>query len=475
MIGEENARNGRKKEMAAARKSGCANVCWDMKKRELAVVILIALVLTAGGVFACFFYDAPQIAFGQASYDDLVVEYGEKIPYHSISAVYKSKVFHRGGVPLAVESASLAEPVRPGEYTIRYEAAYRELTAEGSYRVRVVDTVPPEITVEEKTYTFSCRDNVDGDITDAVAVEEHGAQVTLRAVDSSGNTAEATFVRDVVPPVITPGNGLLDYTCFDETDGDITDRVQYYESDGTMYYTAADDHGNIAEASKRITGSDRVVYLTFDDGPGPCTEQLLDILKKYGVRATFFVVGSSDCIDLLPRIAAEGHSVGAHAYRHNYGKVYASDEAYFEDLALVQQAIAERIGTQTKLIRFPGGSSNTVSRSHSQGIMTRLTREVTERGYTYFDWNVSSGDAGATTLTQEVIANVENGILRHNVSVVLQHDVKDFSVAGVEEIIRWGKANGCVFCRLPSDPPRRITASTTERKRRFARAGRLFS
>ncbi len=419
-----------------------------MKKRELAVVILFALILTAGGAFACFSYDDPYIEFGQAAYDDLVVEYGEKIPYHSISAAYKSLVFHRVGIPLAVEADSLAEPVRPGEYTIRYAAAYRDLTAEGSYRIRVVDTVPPEITVDEKTYTFSCSDNVDGDITDAVVVEDQGAQVTLRAADSSGNTAEAIFVRDVIAPVITLGDGLLDYTCFDETDGDITDRVQYYESDGVMYYTAADSRGNTAEASKRITGGNRVVYLTFDDGPGPCTEQLLDILKKYDVKATFFVVGSSDYIDLLPRIAAEGHSIGAHAFRHNYKRVYSSDEAYFEDLALVQQAISDRIGAQTSLIRFPGGSSNTVSRSYSQGIMTRLTREVTERGYAYFDWNVSSGDAGATTSTQTVIANVENGILRQNVAVVLQHDVKDFSVAGVEEIIRWGKSNGFVFLPL---------------------------
>lgn len=419
-----------------------------MKAKETAVVVLIVLILTAGGIFVCFFRDDPHIEFNHTSYGDLVVEYGEDIPYHSISATYRSAVFHRGGIPLAVNADSLAEPVRPGEYTIRYAASYRELTAEGSYRIRVIDSVPPVIRVNEKTYAFSCSDNVDGDITDAVVVEEQGAQVTLRAADSSGNTAEAVFVRDVAAPVITLGSGLLDYTCFDETDGDLTDRVRYYESGGTMYYTVADGHGNTAEASQKITGRNRVVYLTFDDGPGPCTEQLLDVLKKHDVRATFFVVGSSDYIDLLPRIAEAGHSIGAHAYRHNYKAVYSSDEAYFDDLALVQQAISERIGMETKLIRFPGGSSNTVSKNFSRGIMTRLTREVTERGYVYFDWNVSSGDAGATTSTQTVIANVKNGILRQNVAVVLQHDVKDFSVAGVDEIILWGKANGCVFLPL---------------------------
>lgn len=133
------------------------------------------------------------------------------------------------------------------------------------------------------------------------------------------------------------------------SDGDLTDRVQYYESGGFLYYTAADDHGNTAEVSRRISGGSRVVYLTFDDGPGPYTEELLDILNKYNVKATFFVVGCSEHLDLLPRIAAEGHTIAAHSYSHNYKKIYASEEAYFDDLARVQQAISERIGRETKL------------------------------------------------------------------------------------------------------------------------------
>lgn len=145
---------------------------------------------------------------------------------------------------------------------------------------------------------------------------------------------------------------------------------------------------------------------------------------------------------------AEGHSIGAHAYRHDYKRVYASDEAYFDDLGRIQQEIASRIGTETKLIRFPGGSSNTVSRKYCVGIMRRLTRAVEERGYAYFDWNVSSGDAGAVHTTEAVVNNVKSGILKQHVAVVLQHDVKAFSVAGVEEIIRWGQEQGFVFLPL---------------------------
>ena len=77
--------------------------------------------------------------------------------------------------------------------------------------------------------------------------------------------------------------------------------------------------------------------------------------------------------------------------------------------------------------------------------MTRLTKEVTNRGFTYFDWNVSSGDGGGTTDTRKVYENVINGINSHNISVVLQHDIKEFSVNAVEDIIKYCLSNGIDF------------------------------
>ena len=104
-------------------------------------------------------------------------------------------------------------------------------------------------------------------------------------------------------------------------------------------------------------------------------------------------------------------------------------------------------------MRFPGGSSNGVSKKYNTGIMTRLTKDVTDMGYQYFDWNVLSGDAGETTDTEQVYENVIAGIQKHNVSIVLQHDIKGFSVDAVEKIIIWGLANGYTFLPLtPSSP-----------------------
>ena len=109
--------------------------------------------------------------------------------------------------------------------------------------------------------------------------------------------------------------------------------------------------------------------------------------------------------------------------------------------------IYRQTGTYTRLCRFPGGSSNTVSR-FNPGVMSRLAETMTDMGYYYFDWNVSSGDAGGTTDTDQVYWNVRDGCV-YNVNVVLQHDIKDFSVAAVERIIVWGLNNGYQF--LPLD------------------------
>ena len=204
---------------------------------------------------------------------------------------------------------------------------------------------------------------------------------------------------------------------------------------------------------KPVDPGNKVVYLTFDDGPGPYTQQLLDVLAKYNVKATFFVTNSnSKYQDMIAKEYAAGHAIGIHTYCHDYNKIYASEEAYFEDLEAMQDVIVAQTGKETSLLRFPGGSSNTVS-NITPGLMTTLTQEVQNRGYQYFDWNVSSGDAGETTDTDQVAENVIAGIQKHNVSVVLQHDIKAFSVDAVEKIIQWGLNNGYTFLPLNYDSP----------------------
>ena len=229
-------------------------------------------------------------------------------------------------------------------------------------------------------------------------------------------------------------------------------------------YSAKDSSGNKTIAKRKIEvikkiGSDKqsnekVVYLTFDDGPSENTKKIMDILAKYDAKATFFVTGRNQDYNYLIKDAYNaGHTIALHTYSHEYSTVYASVDAYFDDLNKVGQMVKKEIGFVPHYIRFPGGSSNTISKQYCSRIMSVLTKAVSDQGYKYFDWNVSSGDAGGTTSTSEVYNNVISGIQSHDISVVLQHDIKLFSVNAVEDIIVWGLANGYTFLPLTESSP----------------------
>lgn len=196
----------------------------------------------------------------------------------------------------------------------------------------------------------------------------------------------------------------------------------------------------------------KVVYLTFDDGPGKDTERLLDILDKYNVKVTFFVTNQNPAyVNMIGEEARRGHTVAIHTYTHEFSQVYASVDAYLADFNKMNEVVKEQTGSYATLFRFPGGASNTKSKSYCKGIMTELTKLMVDKGYDYYDWNVSSGDAGETKVTQEVYQNVIDGISKHDTSVILQHDIHSYSVDAVEDIIKWGLENGYTFLPLTKD------------------------
>jgi peptidoglycan/xylan/chitin deacetylase (PgdA/CDA1 family) len=315
-------------------------------------------------------------------------------------------------------------------------------------------------------------------------VEQDGV-VTYTVTDSSGNKATATReinYDDPIPPelnllgdstvTITAGTAYTDpgWDASDNVDGDLNDAVEvtdtvdvYLAGTYTVTYSVTDSYGNTTTAERTVNvqavpqpdvvmPNGKIIYLTFDDGPGPYTEDLLAVLAKYNVKVTFFTVNTK-YISLVKEEIEAGHSVGIHSATHDYAKIYTSEDAYFADLKEQQDIIYNLTGVKTTLIRFPGGSSNAVSKHYCTGIMTRLTQAVTDQGFQYFDWNVTSGDAGETTSTDKVFENVVNGVKNRNVSIVLQHDIKKFSVDAVEKIITWGLANGYTFLPLDSTSP----------------------
>lgn len=368
------------------------------------------------------------------------------------------------------------------------------VTREIIYDDRVAPVIKLEgdmaITLEKGTSFeepgYSATDDCDGDITDRVTVSEEPEGIIYTVLDSYGNadvvTRTVTYV-DTLPPVLTlSGEGEVwmkagqtyeepGYTAMDQGDGDISQQVAvsgavdcYHAGDYTLTYTSADAAGNTAAVDRIVhvepqpqpeivDPGDKVVYLTFDDGPGKYTQALLDVLEEYNVKATFFVTNAyPDYQTLIAKAAKAGHAIGLHTYSHKYDEIYTSEDAYFEDLNAIGAIVKAQTGYETSLIRFPGGSSNTVS-DYNPGIMTSLTQAVTDMGYQYFDWNVDSDDAGSATNAKTVAWNVCSGIAKNNVSVVLQHDVKAYSVDAVEAILAWGIEHGYTFLPLSTTSP----------------------
>ncbi len=427
-----------------------------------------------------------------------VLEYGETYEDPGAVAIFSGTRLLREGIEIPVSTEGSVNVDRLGIYELRYSASHERWRGETTRTVEIVDTVSPRIWLMEKpgTYVlpgdayreegFMARDNYDGDLTDQVKKTAYRDKIRYYVEDSSGNSAEV--IRTVVyydpePPRITlHGNSEMTlmagqrytepgYSASDNCDGDLTDKVKITGSVNTklagtyrITYSVEDSFGNtdtvvrvvrVKARSKpkqpEVTPSGKVIYLTFDDGPSRHTERLLEILDEYDVKATFFVMKTSR-MDLLDDIVSRGHSIAAHTYSHDYDRIYGSDDAYFADLDRILDAIESKTGVRTKLIRFPGGSSNTVSR-HNEGIMSRISAEVVDRGYRYFDWNVDSNDAGGAKTAEKVFENVVNGVKNRRVSIVLQHDTKGFSVDAVERIIQWGLENGYKFLPLKEDSP----------------------
>lgn len=197
-----------------------------------------------------------------------------------------------------------------------------------------------------------------------------------------------------------------------------------------------------------------VIYLTFDDGPSTdITPKILDILKQENVKATFFVINfSKNKEDLIKREVNEGHSVGLHGYSHEYKKIYASEETYMNNLNELQAKVQQVTGVKSTITRFPGGSSNTVSR-FNKGIMTKLTKDVENAGYKYYDWSVDSDDAGHAKTKEDIYNNVTKGLKKDRSNVILMHDFEknEKTLNALKDIIEYGKKNGYSFEKIQAD------------------------
>lgn len=195
-----------------------------------------------------------------------------------------------------------------------------------------------------------------------------------------------------------------------------------------------------------------IAYLTFDDGPSSITHSVLDILKKYNVKATFFVINSGNYNKAtLQREVNEGHTIGLHAYDHNYAIAYKDDNSYLDGIDKLRAKVKADTGFDSHYIRFPGGSSNTISKRYSKGIMSRITKTAKQRGYKYYDWNVDDDDAGRARTADDCYNNVIKELRPNRSNIVLMHDfgTNKKILEALPRIIEYCQKNG--YTMLPID------------------------
>ena len=456
------------------------------KKRLIinySVIMLLLLILI---VFVLVFI--PKIKLVG---DKIVkVEYGEHYEDKGCIATYQGKdisdkIWYEG----VVDESTI------GKYKIVCKIRKNKFVVSKERTVEIVDTTKPVIELvgeDKKTICpkseyqeegFTAKDNYDGDITNSVKREEKDGEVIYSVSDSSGNSEEVkrTIIKeDKTPPEIslngnetvyvTVGNKYNDQgaKAIDNCDEDLSSSIKVEGSVDTnnvgtytITYSVADLSGNTSSKERKVNvqkaaqklssslgcGSAGTIYLTFDDGPNDnYTPTILNVLKKYGVKATFFITGSGSD-SLVAREHNEGHAIGVHTWTHNYGQIYASSEAFWSDFNRVQDRIKRITGSETKIMRFPGGASNTVSKIG----MSVIANEAISKGYNYIDWNVSSGDSGGTTDPNQECRNVTSSLSKSRGNVVLMHDIKKHTMNAIECIVKYGVDNGYSFAALDSN------------------------
>lgn len=420
------------------------------KKVKLPIIITILVDLCLlGHVGYSYFSEEPQLNLKGLS--ELSIQANEVYHEEGVQAKY-----HEKDVSNQVVIKGAVDTTNPGTYVIIYQYTYgKDKVKELKRVIYVEDKEAPVLKLKGKKeitlYTdenykeagYTAEDNVDHNLTKQVKVEKKQVnsmkyQLIYTVIDTSGNKASVTRTVNLKKREEKPITGT--------TTG---------QGNGNGQTTG--QGGNNQGGSGETTGANSgIIYLTFDDGPSlDITPKILDILKEENVKATFFILNyDANKEYLVKREANEGHSIGIHGYSHDYNKIYKSVDTYMQNITKLQNKIKQTTGINTTITRFPGGSSNTVS-SFNPKIMTKLTKEVVKRGYSYFDWNVSSGDAGGAKNKDQVYRNVTKNLVRNRSNVVLMHDFSNNTktLNALRAIIQFGKQNGYTFRAITKDTP----------------------
>lgn len=457
----------------------------ERKIRPLPIVIFLIGILI---IVLQYAFEKPQIS------DEIKINVGSKIDGSDFKIMYHNNNIFENAIGISQIDTNVI-----GEYYCNIDVPYgKNQKITKRIKVIIMDTEAPVILVDYKdgdkvSYTkdlttegYTVTDNYDKDIMSKVKVSikqknEKIVIISYYVQDSSGNVAqekvEVEIIDDIKPNLVLNGDDNITINLHekyeelgaiakDEKDGDLTSKIKidgYIDTnivgEYIINYTVSDSSGNNSQIQRvvNVVDSKGVICLTFDDGPSAnITPKILDILKRKGIKATFFIVNYNEKTEyLVKRIIAEGHTIGIHGYSHDYSKIYTSEDVFMNNVETLRNKIKDSTGVDTKLMRFPGGSSNTVSKKYCQGIMTNLVKRVNNEGYRYFDWNVSSEDAGGAYTSTAVYNNVVNYLSKERINVVLMHDATDkvWTLNALENIIDYGLSHGYKFSNITEDIP----------------------
>ena len=220
--------------------------------------------------------------------------------------------------------------------------------------------------------------------------------------------------------------------------------------------TSVPDDRFVLTAATAESAAPKRVCLTFDDGPSKHTAEVLEILRDAGVPATFFVTAqpvNEPYLPLLRDAVAQGHQIAMHSATHDYARIYAGTDAFWQDIKQLRQVLEPYVPLETLTwLRFPGGSTNTVSHRYGgRDIMRQLKAQCEEKGYHWIDWNVCAEDATAAHPdADEILRNIKRDAKDNATCVVLLHDTRATgeTVKALPHIIEYFKQEGAIFCTV---------------------------
>ena len=389
---------------------------------RILLIIITILLLIALALGIIYYVTEPSIKLkGEVAIEKTLAE-GYKEPG------YEAKYWFVDITDL-VEVSSNVNDKKVGEYSVNYTVSFLNKTSSACRTVRIVDKEPPVITLNGG---------------DSISV------LTNSKFDDPGYSAEDDSDGDVTEPV--RAKGIVD---------------TFNPGTYTISYSATDSYGNEAHKVRKVVVEGepkekpkKVIYLTFDDGPSDnVTPKILKILKKYNVPATFFIIDygqSEERMRTLKSAIADGHTIAIHGYSHDYGDIYKSVPAFMENVKKLDRKIREDLDYKPFIMRFPGGSSNTVSKDVCEGIMSDLVKKVQEEGYYYSDWNVDSIDASGNGISADrILSSVKNGCIKKQYNIVLMHDsnAKKTTAEALPKIIEWARKEGYTFAAMEKGGP----------------------